>query len=80
MVYVTLYGRDISGAYLGSIVCSRRMDRKKNCHYNRVIFLILVFKGGEIKNIIDRDRPELTDDDAYVLEEESKIISNQDMH
>ncbi|MGE5634575.1 MAG: phosphatase PAP2 family protein [Deltaproteobacteria bacterium] len=73
MVYVTLYGREYFwGPILVALFVLGGWIGKKTAIITGLSILILVLIGGEIKNIIDRDRPELTDNNAYLLEEESK--------
>jgi membrane-associated phospholipid phosphatase len=70
MVYVTLYGREYFwGPVLLALFVSGGWIGKKTAIITGLSILILVLIGGEIKNIIDRDRPELTHY-AYLLEEE----------
>lgn len=70
MVYVTLYGREYFwGSILLALFVLGGWIGKKTAIITGLSILILVLIGGEIKNIIDRDRPELTNY-AYLLEEE----------
>jgi membrane-associated phospholipid phosphatase len=71
MVYVTLYGREYFwGTVLIVLFVLGGCIGKKTAIITGVSILILVLVGGEIKNIIDRDRPDLTNN-AYLLDEES---------
>jgi membrane-associated phospholipid phosphatase len=71
MVYVTLYGRGYFwGAVLIALFILGGWIGKKTAIITGLSILILVSIGGEIKNIIDRDRPNLTNT-TYLLEEES---------
>lgn len=73
MVYVTLYGREYFwGPILLALFVLGGWIGKKTAIITGLSILILVLIGGEIKNIIDRDRPELLTNYAYLLEEESK--------
>jgi membrane-associated phospholipid phosphatase len=72
MVYVTLYGREYFwGPILLALFVLGGWIGKKTAIITGLSILILVLIGGEIKNIIDRDRPELTNY-AYLLEKESE--------
>lgn len=72
MIYVTLYGREYFwGPILLALFVLGGWIGKKTAIITGLSILILVLIGGEIKNIIDRDRPELTNY-AYLLEEESE--------
>jgi len=71
MVYVTLYGREYFwGAVLIALFALGGWIGKKTAIITGLSILILVLVGGEIKNIIDRDRPDLTNN-TYLLEDES---------
>ena len=71
MIYVTLYGREYFwGFVLIALFILGGWIGKKTAIITGLSILILVLVGGEIKNTIDRDRPELTNN-AYLLEGES---------
>lgn len=71
MVYVTLYGREYFwGTVLIALFVLGGCIGKKTTIITGLSILILVLVGGEIKNIIDRDRPDLTNN-TYLLDEES---------
>jgi membrane-associated phospholipid phosphatase len=71
MVYVTLYGREYFwGTVLIALFALGGWIGKKTAIITGLSILILVLVGGEIKNIIDRDRPDLTNN-TYLLEDES---------
>ena len=71
MVYVTLYGREYFwGTILIALFVLGGWIGKKTAIITGLSILILVLVGGEIKNIIDRDRPDLTNN-TYLLEDES---------
>lgn len=71
MVYVTLYGREYFwGSVLVALFVFGGWIGKKTAIITGLSILILILVGGEIKNIIDRDRPDLTNN-TYLLEEES---------
>ena len=71
MVYVTLYGRaHFWGTVLIALFVLGGWIGKKTAIITGLSILILVLVGGEIKNIIDRDRPDLTNN-TYLLEDES---------
>src|SRR5687768_7467375 len=72
MVYVTLYGREYFwGTILIALFVLGGWIGKKTAIITGLSILILVLVGGEIKNIIDRDRPDLTSN-TYLLEESTK--------
>src|SRR5688500_9756165 len=72
MVYVTLYGREYTwGPVLIALFLLGGVVGRKTAIITGLSIIILVLVGGEIKNIIDRDRPELANN-IYLLEEESK--------
>ena len=72
MVYVTLYGREyIWGPVLIALFLLGCKVGRKTAIITGLSIIILVLVGGEIKNIIDRDRPELANN-INLLEEESK--------
>ncbi|MGZ5548296.1 MAG: phosphatase PAP2 family protein [Nitrososphaeraceae archaeon] len=72
MVYVTFYGREyIWGPVLIALFLLGGKVGRKTAIITGLSIIILVLIGGEIKNIIDRDRPELANN-IYLLEEESK--------
>ena len=72
MVYVTLYGREYTwGPVLIALFLLGGVVGRKTAIITGLSIIILVLVGGEIKNIIDRERPELVDN-TYLLEEESK--------
>ena len=72
MVYVTLYGREYFwGFVLSALFILGGWIGKKTAIITGLSILILVLVGGEIKNIIDRDRPELTNNNTSLLEGES---------
>jgi len=72
MVYVTFYGREyIWGPVLIALFLLGGKVGRKTAIITGLSIIILVLVGGEIKNIIDRDRPELANN-IYLLEEESK--------
>lgn len=71
MVYVTLYGREYFwGTILIALFVLGGWIGKKTAIITGLSILILVLVGGEIKNMIDRDRPDLTNN-TYLLEGES---------
>ena len=71
MVYVTLYGREYFwGTVLIALFVLGGWIGKKTAIITGLSILILVLVGGEVKNIIDRDRPDLTHN-TYLLEDES---------
>ncbi len=71
MIYVTFYGREYFwGFVLAALFILGGWIGKKTAIITGLSILILVLVGGEIKNIIDRDRPELTNN-TYLLEGES---------
>jgi len=71
MVYVTLYGREYFwGPVLVALFVLGGWIGKKTAIITGLSILILVLISGEIKNIIDRDRPDLTNN-TYLLKEES---------
>lgn len=71
MVYVTLYGREYFwGTVLIALFVLGGWIGKKTAIITGLSILILVLVGGEIKNIIDRDRPDLINN-TYLLEDES---------
>ena len=72
MVYITFYGREyIWGPVLIALFLLGGEVGRKTAIITGLSILILVMIGGEIKNIIDRDRPELANS-IYLLEEDSK--------
>lgn len=72
MIYVTLYGREyIWGPVLIALFLFGGVVGRKTAIITGLSIIILVLVGGEIKNIIDRERPELANN-MYLLEEESK--------
>jgi len=72
MIYVTLYGREYFwGFVLAALFVLGGWVGKKTAIITGLSILILVLAGGEIKNIIDRDRPESTNNNTYLLEGES---------
>ncbi|HEU5461610.1 MAG TPA: phosphatase PAP2 family protein [Nitrososphaeraceae archaeon] len=72
MVYVTIYGREYTwGPVLIALFLLGGEVGRKTAILTGLAIIILVLVGGEIKNIIDRERPDLADD-IYLLEEESK--------
>ena len=71
MVYVTLYGREYFwGTVLIALFALGGWIGKKTAIITGLSILILVLVGGAIKTIIDRDRPDLTNN-TYLLDEES---------
>jgi membrane-associated phospholipid phosphatase len=71
MVYVTLYGREYFwGTVLIVLFVLGGCIGKKTAIITGLSILVLILVGGEIKNIIDRDRPDLTNN-TYLLDEES---------
>src|SRR5215217_901613 len=71
MIYVTLYGREYFwGFVLVALFVLGGWIGKKTAIITGLSILILVLISGEIKNIIDRDRPDLTNN-TYLLKEES---------
>ena|SRR5687767_34975 len=71
MVYVTLYGREYFwGIVLIALFVLGGCIGRKTAIITGLSILILVLVGGEIKNIIDRDRPDLNNN-TYLLDEES---------
>jgi len=72
MVYVTIYGREYTwGPVLIALFLLGGVVGRKTAIITGLSIIILVLVGGEIKNIIDRERPELADN-IYLFEEESK--------
>ena len=72
MIYVTFYGREyIWGPVLIALFLFGGVVGRKTAIITGLSIIILVLVGGEIKNIIDRERPELANN-MYLLEEESK--------
>ena len=72
MVYITLYGREYTwGPVIIALFLLGGEVGRKTAIITGLSILILVMIGGEIKNIIDRDRPELSNN-IYLLEEDSK--------
>lgn len=72
MIYVTLYGREyIWGPVLIALFIFGGVVGRKTAIITGLSIITLVLVGGEIKDIIDRDRPELANN-IYLLEEESK--------
>ena len=73
MVYVTLYGREyLWGPVLIALFLFGGKVGRKTAIITGLSIIILVLIGGEIKNIIDRDRPELANNIYLLEEEESK--------
>jgi membrane-associated phospholipid phosphatase len=72
MIYVTFYGREyVWGPVLIALFLFGDVVGRKTAIITGLSIIILVLVGGEIKNIIDRERPELANN-MYLLEEESK--------
>lgn len=72
MIYVTLYGREyIWGPVLIALFIFGGVVGRKTAIITGLSIIILVLVGGEIKNIIDRERPELANN-MYLLEESEK--------
>jgi membrane-associated phospholipid phosphatase len=72
MVYITFYGREYTwGPVLIVLFLLGGEVGRKTAIITGLSILILVMIGGEIKNIIDRDRPELANN-IHLLEEDSK--------
>ena len=72
MIYVTFYGREYTwGPVLIALFLFGGVVGRKTAIITGLSIIILVLVGGEIKNIIDRERPELANN-MYLLEEESK--------
>jgi membrane-associated phospholipid phosphatase len=72
MVYITFYGREYTwGPVLIALFLLGGEVGRKTAIITGLSILILVMIGGEIKNIIDRDRPELANN-MYLLEESEK--------
>jgi membrane-associated phospholipid phosphatase len=72
MIYVTLYGREYFwGFVIVALFVLGGWIGKKTAIITGLSILMLVLIGGEIKNIIDRDRPDLTNNNTYLLKEES---------
>jgi membrane-associated phospholipid phosphatase len=72
MIYVTFYGREyVWGPVLIALFLFGGVVGRKTAIITGLSIIILVLVGGEIKNIIDRERPELANN-MYLLEEESK--------
>jgi membrane-associated phospholipid phosphatase len=72
MIYLTLYGREYFwGFVLVALFVLGGWIGKKTAIITGLSILMLVLIGGEIKNIIDRDRPDLTNNNTYLLKEES---------
>ena len=62
MVYVTIYGREYTwGPVLIALFLLGGVVGRKTAIITGLSIIILVLVGGEIKNIIDRERPELAD-------------------
>ncbi|HEX2405560.1 MAG TPA: hypothetical protein VHJ38_00005, partial [Nitrososphaeraceae archaeon] len=62
MVYVTIYGREYTwGPVLIALFLLGEVVGRKTAIITGLSIIILVLVGGEIKNIIDRERPELAD-------------------
>ena len=60
IIYVTFYGREyIWGPVLIALFLLGGKIGRKTAIITGLSIIILVLVGGEIKNIIDRDRPEL---------------------
>ena len=73
MVYVTLYGREyLWGPVLIALFLFGGKVGRKTAIITGLSIIILVLIGGEIKNIIDRDRPELVNNIYLLEDEESK--------
>src|SRR5688500_5845277 len=80
MVYVTLYGREYTwGPVLIALFLLGGVVGRKTAIITGLSIIILVLIGGEIKNIIDRDRPELANN-IYLLEEEESNESYPSGH
>lgn len=72
MVYVTFYGREyLWGPVLIALFLLGGVVGRKTAIITGLSIIILVSVGGEIKNIIDRERPELANN-MYLLEESKK--------
>src|SRR5687768_2583241 len=72
MIYVTFYGREyIWGPVLIALFLFGGVVGRKTAIITGLSIIILVSVGGEIKNIIDRERPELANN-MYLLEESKK--------
>jgi membrane-associated phospholipid phosphatase len=72
MVYVTFYGREyLWGPVLIALFLLGGVVGRKTAIITGLAILSLVLIGGEIKNIIDRERPELANN-MYLLEESNK--------
>jgi membrane-associated phospholipid phosphatase len=72
MIYLTLYGREYFwGFVLVALFVLGGWIGKKTAIITGLSILMLVLIGGEIKNIIDRDRPDLTNNNTNLLKEES---------
>jgi membrane-associated phospholipid phosphatase len=72
MVYVTFYGREyLWGPVLIVLFLLGGVVGRKTAIITGLAILSLVLIGGEIKNIIDRERPELANN-MYLLEESNK--------
>jgi undecaprenyl-diphosphatase len=72
MVYVTFYGREyLWGSVLIALFLLGGVVGRKTAIITGLAILSLVLIGGEIKNIIDRERPELANN-MYLLEESNK--------
>jgi len=72
MVYVTFYGREyLWGPVLIALFLLGGIVGRKTAIITGLAIISLVLIGGEIKNIIDRERPELANN-MYLLEESNK--------
>jgi membrane-associated phospholipid phosphatase len=72
MVYVTFYGREyLWGPVLIALFLLGGVVGRKTAIITGLAIISLVLIGGEIKNIIDRERPELANN-MYLLEESKK--------
>jgi membrane-associated phospholipid phosphatase len=72
MVYVTFYGREyLWGPVLIALFLLGGVVGRKTAIITGLAIISLVLIGGEIKNIIDRERPELANN-MYLLEESNK--------
>jgi membrane-associated phospholipid phosphatase len=72
MVYVTFYGREyLWGPVLIVLFLLGGVVGRKTAIITGLAIISLVLIGGEIKNIIDRERPELANN-MYLLEESNK--------
>ena len=72
MVYITFYGREYTwGPVIIALFLLGGEVGRKTAIITGLSILILVMIGGEIKNIIDRERPELANN-MYLVEESEK--------